>query len=83
MNFEYEDYRKRPEPENIGTWPTYYVPDRFIKGYLFKLFLFFYLIPVYFFGIWLFADLTTFFLYFIMYDIIEYYSIKNRIQNGQ
>ena len=81
MNFEYEDYRKH-EPEDIGRYPYYYVPARFVRGYLFKLVFFFFVLPIMLFGAW-FTSLSTFFLYFMMYDVLEYFAIKQRIKNGE
>lgn len=82
MNFEFEDYRKRPEPEDIGQWPFYYVPARMVKAYLFKIFVFFYILPILLFGSW-FGSLATFFLYFVVWDVLEYYNIKKRIYDGE
>ena len=82
MNWEVEDYRKRPPIENIGQWPVHYVPKRMVRGYVYKFIIFFYLIPMYFFGGW-FGSLATFFLYFIVWDMLEYRIIKRRIRNGE
>ena len=81
MNFEYEDYRKRPEPQNIGKWPLWIVPVRFVGAYLFKLVLLLIFLPVFFFGYL--PTLEVFFLYFLIYDILEYNNVKRRIEDGQ
>lgn len=81
MNFEYEDYRKRPEPDNIGKWPLWIVPVRFVGAYLFKLVLLLIFLPVFFFGYL--PTLEVFFLYFLIYDMLEYNNVKRRIEDGQ
>ena len=69
MHFEYEDFRKRPEPEDIGKWPLWIVPVRFVGAYLFKLVLLLIFLPVFFFGYL--PTLEVFFLYFLIYDMLE------------
>mgnify|MGYP000155424332 CR=1 FL=1 len=81
MNFEYEDYRKRPEPDNIGKWPLWIVPVRFVCAYLFKLVLRLIFLPVFFLGYL--PTLELFFLYFRIYDMLEYNDLKRRIEDGQ
>jgi hypothetical protein len=82
MNYEFNDYRsKRPE-EDIGKWPFYYIPSRFVGGWVLKSIFFFWVLPMLLWGSW-FGSLSTFFLYFILYDVLEYSSLKQRIKNGQ
>ncbi len=81
MNFEVEDFRKRPEPEDIGKWPLWIVPVRFVGAYLFKLVLLLIFLPVFFFGYL--PTLEVFFLYFLIYDMLEYNNVKRRIEDGQ
>tara|TARA_B100001057_G_scaffold491777_1_gene582734 strand:+ start:5116 stop:5361 length:246 start_codon:yes stop_codon:yes gene_type:complete len=81
MNFEFEDYRKRPEPEEIGSWPFWIVPTRYVGGYIFKFLFILIGLPVFFFGYL--PTLEIFFLYFLIYDMLEYNNTKRRIQNGE
>lgn len=81
MDYEMQDYRK--PPEDIGRWPTYYVPQRFIREYFFKFFVFFYMVPLLFFGVFLLNDVASLFMYFMFYDVIQYWSIKIRVEAGQ
>jgi len=81
MNYEFNDYRKKPE-EDIGKWPFYYIPERYVGGWVLKTLFFFVLLPLLLWGSW-FSSLSTFFLYFLLYDVLEYSSLKQRIRNGE
>ena len=81
MNFEVEDYRKH-KPEDIGQWPFWIVPRRYVGTYIWKAVFILYFIPVLLFGTW-FLTLSGFFLYFLLYDVLEYINIKKRINDGQ
>jgi len=82
MNYEVDDFRRKPPQEDIGTWPFYYIPERFVGGWVLKTIFFFVFLPMLLWGGW-FASSGTLFLYFILYDVLEYSSLKQRIKNGQ
>lgn len=82
MNYEFNDYRGKPPQEDIGSWPFYYIPQRFVGGWILKTIFFFWILPMLLWGGW-FSSLSTLFLYFILYDVLEYSSLKQRIKNGQ
>jgi len=82
MNYEFNDYRDKPPVEDIGKYPFYYIPERFVGGWILKTIFFFFGLPMLLWGSW-FDSLSTFFLYFLVYDMLEYSSLKLRIKNGQ
>ncbi len=78
MQYEYEDYRKRPPKPMLGSWPLWIVPQMFVMDYLIKVVMFLFLLP-YLFGL----VLTTMglLLNFLLVDFVLYLSYKSRINN--
>ena len=76
MNYEFEDFRKRPPKPVLGSWPFFIVPNFMVFDYLVKIVLFIFLIPSLF-GL----VLTTLglFLNFLVVDFIIYLSYKKQI----
>ena len=74
MNYEFNDYRKRTPPPNIGKWPFWILPVQDAQGYIFRMMLLMFVLPIIFMG-YLFTPATTF-IYWVIFDIIEYIKIK-------
>ena len=76
MDYEFEDYRKKPPKPMLGDYPLWIVPNIFVTDYLVKLVTFLFLLPALF-GI----SLTTvgLFLNFMLVDFILYLSYKKQI----
>ena len=76
MDYEFEDYRKKPPKPMLGSFPLWIVPNIFVTDYLVKLVTFLFLLPALF-GI----SLTTvgLFLNFMLVDFILYLSYKKQI----
>lgn len=76
MNYEFHDYRpKKPEPD-IGGWPFWILPVNEANGYIIRMVLILIVLPLLFLGYLL--TPTTTFLYWIIFDLIEYIKIKNK-----
>ena len=76
MNYEFHDYRpKKPEPD-IGGWPFWILPVNEANGYIIRMVLILIVLPLLFLRYLL--TPTTTFLYWIIFDLIEYIKIKNK-----
>ena len=76
MNYEFRDYRpKKPDPD-MGRWPFWILPVNEVNVYIFRMILIFILLPLLFLG-YLLTPASTF-MYFILFDLIEYIKIKNK-----
>lgn len=78
MNYEFEDYRKKPPKPMLGSWPMWIVPNMFVTDYLVKLVMFIFLIPALF-GMVL--TTTGLLLNFMLVDFIMFMSYKQKINN--
>ncbi|SVB72861.1 uncharacterized protein METZ01_LOCUS225715 [marine metagenome] len=74
MSYEFEDYRKRKEEPNIGSWPFWILPPQDASGYIFRMMLLLFAIPLVFLG-YLFTPATTF-IWWVIFDLVEYIKIK-------
>ena len=76
MDYEFEDYRKKPPKPMLGDFPLWIVPNIFVTDYLVKLVTFLFLLPALF-GISL--TIIGLFLNFMLVDFILYLSYKKQI----
>ena len=76
MDYEFEDYRKKPPKPMLGSFPLWIVPNIFVTEYMVKLVAFLFLIPALF-GVSL--TVTGLFLNFMLVDFILYLSYKKQI----
>jgi hypothetical protein len=73
MNYEFEDYRKKPKYPELGPWPFWQVPEHFHFGYVLRLLLFLFILP------WIFGYTLTpsgMFFTFIIFDYVTYRGFK-------
>ena len=74
MSYEFEDYRRRKLEPDIGSWPFWILPPKDVPGYITRLILLLFVIPLVFLG-YLFTPATTF-IWWVIFDLVEYIKIK-------
>ncbi len=76
MNYEFEDYRKKPPKPMLGSFPFWEVPNILVTDYLVKIVAFLFLIPALF-GMAL--TTTGLLINFLLVDFIMYKSYQSKI----
>ena len=77
MNWEGEDYRKKPPKPNLGSWPFWTIPDWYVPFYLGRVIFWLFILP------WLFGLQITALSTFITFCIVDfwiYYSMKKAFE---
>lgn len=76
MDYEFEDYRKKPPKPMLGSFPLWIVPNILVTDYLVKIVAFLFLIPALF-GMAL--TTTGLLINFLLVDFVLYKSYQSKI----
>ena len=77
MRYEFEDYRPKKKPEDVGPWLTWAWPRKLVGSYLWRIMFWTILVPLVLFG----TILTPlgFLLQLVVIDYFTYLQYKNSI----